>query len=43
MFDKKVQAEALMLDDEGSGHLVDTDFHGVYLLRQAPPLRARLH
>jgi len=28
MFDKKVQAEALILDDEGSGHVVDTDFHG---------------
>ncbi len=29
MFDKKVQAEALILDDDGSGHVVDTDFHGV--------------
>jgi hypothetical protein len=29
MFDKKVQAEALILDDEGSGHVVDTDLHGV--------------
>ena len=29
MFDKKVQAEALILDDEGSGHVVDTDVHGV--------------
>jgi hypothetical protein len=30
MFDKKVQAEALILDDEGAGHVTDTDFHGVY-------------
>jgi len=29
MFDKKVRAEALILDDEGSGHVVDTDLHGV--------------
>jgi hypothetical protein len=29
MFDKKVQAEALILDDEGSGSVVDTDLHGV--------------
>jgi hypothetical protein len=29
MFDKKVQAEALILDDEGSGHVVDTGLHGV--------------
>lgn len=29
MFDKKAQAEALILDDEGSGNVVDTDFHGV--------------
>ncbi|HET9967980.1 MAG TPA: hypothetical protein VFQ68_07055 [Streptosporangiaceae bacterium] len=29
MFDKKFQAEALILDDEGSGHVVDTDLHGV--------------
>lgn len=29
MFDKKAQAQALILDDEGSGHVVDTDLHGV--------------
>jgi hypothetical protein len=29
MFDKKVQGEALILDDEGAGHVVDTDIHGV--------------
>jgi len=29
MFDQKVPAEALILDDEGAGHVVDTDFHGV--------------
>ena len=29
MFDKKLQAEALILDDEGSGRVVDTDLHGV--------------
>jgi hypothetical protein len=28
MFDKKVQGEALILDDEGAGHVVDTDFRG---------------
>ncbi len=30
MFDKKAQAEALILDDEGSGSVTDTDFHGVH-------------
>jgi hypothetical protein len=29
MFDKKAQAEALILDDEGPGNVVDTDIHGV--------------
>jgi hypothetical protein len=29
MFDKKVQAKALILADEGSGNVVDTDIHGV--------------
>ena len=29
MFDKKVQGEALILDDEGAGNVTDTDFHGV--------------
>jgi hypothetical protein len=29
MFDKKVQAQALVLADEGSGNTVDTDLHGV--------------
>ena len=29
MFDKKAQAEALILADEGSGHVTDTDIHGV--------------
>jgi len=29
MFDKKVQAEALILADAGSGNVVDTDIHGV--------------
>jgi hypothetical protein len=29
MFDKKVPAEALILDDEGSGAVTGTDFHGV--------------
>jgi len=29
MFDKKAQAEALILADEGSGNVVDTDLHGV--------------
>jgi hypothetical protein len=29
MFDKKVQGEALILDDEGAGHVLDTDMHGV--------------
>ncbi len=29
MFDKKAEAEALILDDEGPGHVVDTDMHGV--------------
>ncbi len=29
MFDKKAQAEALILADEGSGNVVDTDIHGV--------------
>jgi hypothetical protein len=30
MFDKKAQAEALILDDEGSGSVTDADFHGVH-------------
>jgi hypothetical protein len=29
MFEKKVQGEALILDDEGAGNVTDTDFHGV--------------
>jgi hypothetical protein len=29
MFDKKLQGEALILDDEGAGNVTDTDFHGV--------------
>ena len=29
MFDKKAQAEALILADEGSGNTIDTDLHGV--------------
>jgi len=29
MFDKGVQAEALILDDEGPGNVVDTGIHGV--------------
>ncbi len=43
MFDKKAQAEALILDDEGSGHVVDTDIHGVdwdhhkYIVEVRPP------
>ena len=30
MFGKRVQAEALILDDEGAGHVTGTDFHGVH-------------
>jgi hypothetical protein len=43
MFDKKVQAEALILDDEGPGHVVDTGIHGVdwdhrtYIVEVRPP------
>jgi hypothetical protein len=29
MFDKKAQAEALILADEGVGNVTDTDIHGV--------------
>jgi hypothetical protein len=29
MFDKKVQAEALILDSLGPGNVIDTDIHGV--------------
>lgn len=29
MFDKKLQAEAQILADEGPGHVIDTDMHGV--------------
>jgi hypothetical protein len=29
MFDKKMQAEALILDDQGAGNVIDTDMHGV--------------
>jgi hypothetical protein len=43
MFDKKAQAEALILDDEGPGNVVDTDIHGVkwdhhkYIVEVRPP------
>jgi hypothetical protein len=30
MFDKKAQAEALILDDEGPGNVSSTDMHGVH-------------
>lgn len=30
MFDKKAQAEALILADEGVGNVTDTDIHGVH-------------
>jgi hypothetical protein len=30
MFDKKAQAEALILADEGAGNVADTDIHGVH-------------
>lgn len=29
MFDKKAPAEAMILEDEGSGNVMDTDMHGV--------------
>ncbi len=38
MFDKKAQAEALILDDEGPGNVVDTDLHGVQTLRPSGSL-----
>jgi hypothetical protein len=43
MFDKKAQAEALILADEGSGNVMDTDIHGVdwdhhkYIVEVRPP------
>jgi hypothetical protein len=43
MFDKKAQAEALILADEGSGNIMDTDMHGVkwdhhkYIVEVRPP------
>jgi len=43
MFDKKAQADALILDDEGPGNVVDTDIHGVhwdhhkYIVEVRPP------
>ena len=43
MFDKKAQAEALILEDEGAGNVVDTDLHGVnwdhhkYIVEVRPP------
>ena len=30
MFDKKVQAQAVILEDEGPGNVEDTDMHGVH-------------
>jgi hypothetical protein len=35
MFDKKAQAEALILADEGVGNVTDTDIHGVHWDHQA--------
>jgi hypothetical protein len=29
MFDRKAQAEAMILDDQGSGHTITRDLHGV--------------
>jgi hypothetical protein len=29
MFDRKAQAEAVILDDQGSGHTITRDLHGV--------------
>jgi hypothetical protein len=43
MFEKKAQAEAKILDDEGPGNVVDRDIHGVdwdhhkYIVEVHPP------
>jgi hypothetical protein len=36
MFEKKIDAEARVIADEGSGNVMNTDFHGVHCYHHTP-------